>query len=80
LDGITFIGGGGGGFGFSFTNVPNASSSFTVWVSTDLTLPCSDWTPMGHPVETSEDSYSLYQFTDPQAMTNAQRFYRVTSP
>ena len=82
LGGITFTGGGGGGsnFGFSFTNVPNASSSFTVWASTDLALPFSDWTRMGHPVETSEGSYSLYQFTDPQANNNVQRFYRVTSP
>ena len=67
----------GGGCGFGFTNVPGASSSFTVWTTTNLTQPFSNWTSLGNPKEVSSGSY---QFTDPQAITNAQRFYRVTSP
>jgi hypothetical protein len=77
LGGITFTSG-GGGCGFCFTNVPGAS--FTVYATTDLTLPFSNWPVVGHPVETSEGSYSQYQFTDPEAGNNVQRFYRVSSP
>jgi hypothetical protein len=65
LGGITFGGGGGGGgggFGFTFTNIPGAS--FTVHVTTNLTLPLSNWTVLGQPVEVPTNSYSQYQFTD----------------
>jgi len=78
LGGLTITGGGGGGCGFCFTNVPGAS--FTVYATTDLTLPVSNWPVVGQMTETKNGSYSQYQFTDPQAATNVQRFYRVTSP
>jgi hypothetical protein len=77
LGGLAFASGGGGGFGFSFTNVPGASSSFTVWATTNLTQPFSNWTWLGHPTEAPS---GFYQFTDPQADNNVQRFYRVSSP
>jgi hypothetical protein len=79
LGGITFPGGGGGGaFGFSFTNVPGAS--FTVYATTDLTLPFSNWPVVGQLTESNNGSYSQYLFTDPEASNKVQRFYRVSSP
>jgi hypothetical protein len=77
LGGITFAGGGGGGCGFCFTNVPGAS--FYVYASVDLTQPFTNWTKVGTVSEVPYGAYSQYQFTDPQATTNVQRFYRVSS-
>jgi hypothetical protein len=79
LGGLKFASG-GGGFGFSFTNVPGASSSFTVWATTNLAQPFSNWTWLGHPTEVPDGSYSQYQFTDPLAGNQVKQFYRVTSP
>lgn len=79
LGGITFTGGGGGGaFGFSFTNVPGAS--FTVYATTNLTLPFSNWPVVGQLTESNNGSHSQYLFTDPEASNKVQRFYRVSSP
>ena len=65
------------GLSFSFTGTPGASSSFSVWSSTNLTLPFSLWTDLGHPTEAPTGTYSI---TDSSAGTNPATFYRVTSP
>jgi hypothetical protein len=77
LGGITFAADGGGSCGFCFTNIPGASSRFTVWATTNLTQPFSNWTQLGNPAEVSSGSY---QFNDSHATNSVQRFYRVTSP
>jgi len=76
LENITRSGGGGtGAFQFTFTNAPEAD--FTVLTSTNLALPLANWTVLG---EVMQPAPGQYQFTDPQAATNAVRFYRVASP
>ena len=65
----------GGAFQFSFTNF--SGLSFTVRGTTNLALPFTNWTVLGAPVESPPGQY---QFTDPQAMNKATRFYRVSSP
>jgi len=45
--------------------------------ATNVTLPLSNWTPLGPATEVSP---GYYQFTDPQATNGGQRFYRVRSP
>ncbi|HUZ06256.1 MAG TPA: hypothetical protein VMV89_02075 [Candidatus Paceibacterota bacterium] len=70
--------GGGGGtsaFQFTFTNAPGAD--FTVLTSTNVALPLTNWTVLG---EVMQAAPGQYQFTDPQAITNKIRFYRVRSP
>lgn len=65
------------GFNFSFTSSPSASgSSFTVWGTTNIAVPFSQWINLGHPVEMPPGTYN---FTDSTA-TNSGGFYRVTSP
>jgi hypothetical protein len=64
-----------GAFQFSFTNLPGLS--FTVLGTTNLTLPLSNWTVLGAPVE---GPAGQYQFTDTQATNSASQFYRVRSP
>jgi hypothetical protein len=81
LGGITFTGGSGSngcGFGFCFTNAP--SCGFTVYASTNLMTPFSNWTVLGHPIEITNGACSQYQFTDSQTSNKVQRFYRVSSP
>ncbi|MDB6019765.1 MAG: hydrolase [Pedosphaera sp.] len=68
---------GDGSFQFSFTNLSGAS--FTVFASTNVALPFNQWSNLGAAVETPANSGN-FQFTDPQASGNVQRFYRVTSP
>jgi hypothetical protein len=63
----------GGGFVFSFTNNPGAT--FSVLTSTNITLPPGQWTRIGSATNVSS---GLYQFTAPA--TNAQQYYRVSSP
>jgi hypothetical protein len=76
LGSAVFISGGvGAGLDFSFTNTPDAS--FTVWSTTNLTLPFGQWQNLGPPTETPPGTY---EFNDPQATNFPQRFYRVTSP
>ena len=64
-----------GSFQFGFSNLPGAS--FTVWTTTNLMLPLTNWTPLGAPANIGPGQY---QFTDPAATNDVQRFYRVTSP
>ena len=65
------------GLSFSFTNSPGASAEFTVWTTTDLTTPFSQWVNLGNPIESSP---GLYQFVDTQATNGLQGFYTVTAP
>ncbi len=64
-----------GSFQFGFSNTPGAS--YTVWSTTNLSLPLTNWTMLGSP---ADDGSGQYQFTDPAATNGIQRFYRVTSP
>lgn len=64
----------GGRFQFSFTNLLGAS--FSVFGTTNLTLPFTNWAFLG---TVTDNPPGQYQFTD--SMTNnSQRFYRVSSP
>jgi outer membrane protein assembly factor BamB len=64
-----------GTFQFGFTNTPGLA--FTAYSSTNVTLPFANWTTLGG---VSEVSPGQFQFTDSQATTNVERFYRVSSP
>ncbi len=64
-----------GAFQFGFSN--NQSASYTVWTTTNLSLPLTNWTLLGPP---ESNGSGQYQFTDPAATNDVQRFYRVTSP
>jgi T5SS/PEP-CTERM-associated repeat protein len=66
---------GNGSFQFGFSNV--AGASFSVWNTTNLALPLSNWTSLGPPTELSPGQY---KFTDSNATNYPQRFYRVRSP
>ena len=65
----------GGAFQFGFTNVPGLS--FTAFATTNVALPFANWTRLGAVAEVSPGQF---QFTDPQAVNNSQRYYRVRSP
>ena len=60
---------------FSFTNAPGAS--FSVLGTSDMALPVSNWTRLGSVMETTPGQF---QFSDPQATSMSNRFYRVRSP
>jgi len=64
-----------GSFQFAFTN--SVGALFGVLASTNLALPLTNWTALGGVMEISPGQF---QFTDPQAMNNLQRFYRTYSP
>jgi uncharacterized protein YqkB len=64
-----------GPFQFSFTNTPNAP--FTVFGTTNPTLPFSNWTALPGLTEAPPGQF---QFTDSQATNIPRRFYRVSSP
>ena len=64
-----------GTFQFSFTNTPGLS--FTVFGSTSLSLPFSQWTRLG---TASEISPGQFQFTDLPGTSDQAQFYRVTTP
>jgi hypothetical protein len=66
---------GNGTFRFSFTNLTGAS--YTIFASTNVALPITQWSNLGAPMESPAGTF---QITDPQATNKAQRFYRVTSP
>ena len=66
---------GGNSFQISFSNDPGAS--FTVLRSTNVGLPLSNWTVVGTATEISPGEY---QFSDPGAQTNVQRYYRIRWP
>ena len=65
----------GSTFQFAFTSTPGAS--FTVFSTTNLALPFSNWTVTGVPIELAPGSF---QFADPLATNYPNCFYRVTSP
>jgi hypothetical protein len=71
---LTSVTNGNGAFGFAFANTPGAS--FTVWGSTNLAKPFSQWANLG---PASVVSPGQYRFVDAHA-TNGQLFYRVTAP
>jgi len=75
LSGMKKLGNGSMQFGFS----NNTNQSFTVFASPDLAASLNTWTPIGSAAETPSGS-GQYQFTDPNATNNSQRFYRVRSP
>jgi hypothetical protein len=64
-----------GDFQFSFTNTPGMAGS--VWATTNLWAPYSQWTSLGNPTETAPGQF---QFTDTPAIGMAQRFYCVRVP
>ena len=61
-----------GSIQFAFTNTVGAV--FGALASTNLSFPLSNWTALSGVAEISPGQF---QFTDPQATNNAQRFYRV---
>jgi hypothetical protein len=64
-----------GAFTFAFSGT--AGASFTVFATTNASLPSASWLSLGPATETSA---GLFQFTDPSAPGISQRFYRVRSP
>ena len=64
-----------GVFQFAFTNTPGAT--FTVVSTTNLSLPLSNWTVVGNPVEAPP---GMYQFTSQPTTNDSQIFYSVLSP
>ena len=64
-----------GALQLTFSNVSGAP--FTVLGSTDIGLPLSNWSVLGLAIEIVPGQF---QFTDPLATNNTQRFYRVRSP
>lgn len=64
-----------GTFRFEFASTPGAA--FTVFCTTNLSVPFSNWPALGGVTETSPGQF---QFTDSQAANSPQRFYRVRSP
>ncbi len=78
LVGVTYSGGVfGTGLKLGFANSPGVSGQFTIWGSTNLTSPFSQWQNLGHPAEVTAGNY---QFTDVQATNKPAGFYKVTSP
>jgi hypothetical protein len=67
--------GGSKNFKFGFTNVTGAD--FTVFASTNLALPLTNWIILGNVPEISP---GRYQFTDSCVTNDPQRFYKVVSP
>lgn len=65
------------GLSFSFTNTPGASADFSIYTTTNLALPLSQWQDLGHPTETSP---GIYTFLDTTATNAPAQFYQVTSP
>ena len=68
---------GNGVIQLSFTNI--SGSSFTVLATTNVALPLNLWSNLGAAVESPAGS-GQFQFTDPQATNNTQRYYRVRTP
>ena len=64
-----------GAFQFGFTNA--AAATFTVLSTTNLSLPLGLWQNLGHP---TEGPAGQYQFADPQATNDPQRFYYLRHP
>jgi hypothetical protein len=64
-----------GSFQFDFTNIPGMG--FSVFRSTNLSLPLTNWTTLG-PV--TENPPGQYRFIDPPAELDGPRLYRIRSP
>ena len=62
-------------FQFAFTNTAGLSSTLNVYGTTNLTVPFSQWTLLGHPVEVSSGNY-VYTNT---AATNGAFYYTVNT-
>ncbi len=78
LEVIGYSGGATGtGFKLSFSDSPGAGGQFTIWGTTNVALPLSQWQNLGHPAEITSGSY---QFADVHATNKPAQFYRVTSP
>jgi hypothetical protein len=73
----TLGGANGVGATIGFTNSPGAAGQFTLWATTNLALPFSQWVNLGHPAEVSSGVYSI---EDTKATNVPARFYQVTSP
>ena len=58
----------------TFTNTAGAGSQFTIWGTTNLTLPLSQWRNFGSPTETAPGAY---QFTDLQSTNVPAQYYRI---
>ena len=65
----------GGIFQLAFTNTPGAG--FSVWSTTVLSTPLTNWVNLGGAMEIAPGQF---QFSDPQGNQNQSRFYRVSSP
>jgi len=66
---------GDGSFHFTFTNIPGAL--FNVLATTNVSLPMSQWTLLGMPIEGPS---GIFQFTDVTATNQLQRYYRLVWP
>ena len=66
-----------GSFQFAFSNT--SGLNFSVLATTNVALSFSNWTMLGIAIETPPGS-GQFQFTDPQATNDPQRFYRIRSP
>ena len=64
-----------GAIQFGFTN--NQGAAFTVWTTTNLWLPQTNWTVLG---TLTNNGLGQYQFTDLTVTNGIPRFYRVSSP
>jgi PQQ enzyme repeat len=64
-----------GSFQFDFTNIPGMG--FTVFRSTDLSLPLTNWTLLG---PMTENPPGQFRFIDPPADLDGPRLYRVRTP
>jgi large repetitive protein len=62
----------GGAFKFVFTGAPNGA--YTILMTTDPGLPSTNWTGLGL---VPEFSAGLFTFSDAEATSGPQRFYRV---
>ena len=67
---------GNGAYQFTFYSDPGAS--FTVFATTNLALPLSQWENLGTAVQNPAGS-GQFEFTDPGAADLVQRFYNVRS-
>ena len=66
---------GNGGVQLDFTNSPGLA--FSVFATTNLCLPFTNWILLGAPAEIAP---GMYQFIDAQATNIPSRFYKLRSP
>jgi len=69
--------GSGGAFQFDFTGIPIPGAAFTIYSSTNVAIPLSNWTARGGALEILPGQF---RFSDSQVTTNPLQFYRVRSP